>query len=401
VKLAYLSAEYPAISHTFIMREVEALRRRGAEVDTFTIRRTPPERLLSAADRAADRDTFAVLPPRWGQLAAAHARIARRSPSAYGRALRLSLRIGPRGARNRLWQLFYFAEAVLVARELERRGIDHVHAHFVNVASSVALLAAALRGPGTTWSFTMHGPVEFDNVDHWAIAEKVRRADFVVCISDFCRAQVMKLVEPAHWDKLTVVHCGVEPAAYALSTANGTVPAHVVSVGRLVPMKGFSLLVSAVAALAREGRPVRLTVVGDGPDRAMLEGQAARLGIGGAVTFTGALGAEAVTGLLASATVFCLPSFAEGVPVVLMEAMAAGVPVISTEVMGIPELVRDGESGLLVAPGREDQLAGALRRLLDEPETRARLGRAGRETVEREFDVDRSAAQLLARFAAA
>jgi glycosyltransferase involved in cell wall biosynthesis len=393
MRLAYLTAEYPKVSHTFVMREVDALRRLGAAVDTFTIRRTPSDGLLSDADRAAARETFAVLPPDWGRLLGAHLRWALRHPRRYWATLGLALRLSPVGLRARLWQLFYFAEAVLVADELRRRRIGHVHAHFANVACWVALLAASLRG--TTWSFTMHGPLEFDEVARYGIPEKLARADLVVCISDFARAQLMRQVDRSHWGKLHVVHCGVEPDRYASNGRRADGPLEVVSVGRLAAMKGFPVLIDAVASLQE---PVRLTLVGDGPDGDALREQAASAGAD--VTFAGALGADEVTGVLRRADVFCLPSFAEGVPVVLMEAMASGLPVVTTSVMGIPELVRDGVSGVLVPPGRPERLAGALRVLAEEPETRRAMGEAGRATVEREFDVDRSAGQLLRLFTA-
>jgi glycosyltransferase involved in cell wall biosynthesis len=397
VRLAYLTAEYPKVSHTFVMREVAALRRLGAAVETFSIRRTPEEGLLSDADRAAALETFAVLPPDWPRLAGAHVRSALRHPRRYAATLRLALALSPPGLRARLWQLFYFAEAVLVADELGRRHVDHVHAHFVNVACWVALLAAELRG--LTWSFTMHGPLELDEVERHRIAEKVRRADLVVCISDFARAQLMRQVEPSCWDKLHVVHCGVEPLLYA-PNGDGPRPAggplQVVSVGRLAAMKGFPVLIDALAALGRDGPPVRLTLVGDGPDADALRAQAQRAGV--SVEFAGALSADEVARVVRRADVFCLPSFAEGVPVVLMEAMAAGLPVVSTAVMGIPELVADGVSGILVPPGRSDALAGALRTLAEDPLVRRSLGEAGRSTVLRAFDVDESARTLLELF---
>jgi glycosyltransferase involved in cell wall biosynthesis len=417
-RIAYICAEYPKVSHTFVMREVDALRRRGLDVDTFTVRRTPPAGLLSDADRAADRETFAILPPDPARLVRAHARWLARNPARYLGVLRLALGHASSGRANPLWRLFYFAEAVLLADELRRRRIDHVHAHFVNVASAVAMLATALRGPGATWSFTMHGPLEFDDVRLHAIPDKVRRARFVACISDYCRAQLMRQVEPEYWERLHVVRCGVEPARYGDSSAGhpdgvltartASVPSetglrppgsadsgfHIVSVGRLAPMKGFSVLLEALAELD----DARLTLVGDGPERAALEATARRLGLDGRVRFTGALGADAVGALLREADVFCLPSFAEGVPVVLMEAMAARVPVVSTGVMGIPELVADGQTGRLVAPGRPGPLAAALRELAADPAERARMGARGRAAIEAGFDVDRSAAELARLF---
>lgn len=399
-RIAYLSAEYPKVSHTFIMREVDALRRRGLEVDTFTVRRTPPDGLLSDADRAADRETFAILPPDRARLLRAHAGLAMRHPARYLAALRLALGHASSGRSNPLWRLFYFAEAGLLADELRRRRIDHVHAHFVNVASAVAMLATALRGPAATWSFTMHGPLEFDDVQLHAIPDKVRRARFVACISDYCRAQLMRMVEPEHWDRLHVVHCGVRLADYDTPSAASAPAApglHVVSVGRFAPMKGFGVLLEALA----EVHDARLTLVGEGPERAALEATTRRLGLGGRIRFTGALGARAVTELLHEADVFCLPSFAEGVPVVLMEAMAARVPVVATAIMGIPELVAEGQSGRLLLPGRAAPLAAALRELAGDPAARARMGANGRAAIEAGFDVDRSARELARLFGGA
>lgn len=396
-RVAYVVSEYPKVSHTFVMREVEALRALGAVVDTVTIRRTPPGDLLTDVDREADRATFAILPVGVGELAGAHARSALRRPGRYLRTLLLALRSGAPGARNRLWQLFYFAEAVRLAEELRGRGTEHLHAHFVNVACSVAMLAAqVLRVP---YSFTMHGPLEFDNVELHGVAGKVRDAAFVACISDFCRAQLMRLVPQEQWPRLHVVHCGVRPASYA----SGGRPrdagrVEIVTVGRLAPMKGFSVLLEALDGLDADGAGIHLTVVGDGPERERLEVQARTRLPAGTVTFAGALGPPAVAEALRDADVFCLPSFAEGVPVVLMEAMAAGLPVVATNVMGVAELVRQ-EAGALVPPGRADALRDALAGFVADPAARIRAGAAGREIVAQEFDVDDSAAQLARLFA--
>lgn len=402
--VGYLTAEYPAVSHTFIAREVAALRRLGVDVSTFSVRRTPPEKLLSDADRRAGDETFAILPVAVGRLIGAHARAAARRPRQYAQTLGHALRLSSGGVRADLWQFFYFVEAIVLWNECRRRRTTHVHAHFANVASAVAmLLAHYAAADGVTWSFTMHGPTEFDDVTRFALADKIRSATFVACISDYCRAQLMRLVEPNHWDKLTVVRCGLDidelPALpSALPPAAG--PLRVLTIGRLVPDKGQTLLLRAVAALRDDGVPVSLTVIGDGPDRGMLERVARRLGLQECVEFAGSLGQLQVAERFENADVFCLPSFAEGLPVVLMEAMSHGLPVIATRIAGVAELVEDGQSGALVSAGRIDQLVAALARLAAEPALRGRWGAVGRSRVARDYDVNRSARALAGLFSA-
>jgi glycosyltransferase involved in cell wall biosynthesis len=406
MKIAFLCSEYPKISHTFILREVEALRRRGLEVETFSIRRTPAQRLLAAADREAAASTTAILPPRWRSLLGAHLRALTRSPAAYFATLSFALGMHAPGLRGRLWQLFYFVEAIFLWNECRRRGIRHVHAHLANAAADLAMVAAEFGNRADaaapwSWSFTMHGPTEFFDLRHYRLAEKLASARFVVCISDFARSQLMAISDPARWNDLHVIHVGLpveEFTRISPPSVTGEDP-RLLYIGRLVPEKGQTVLFEAVARLAERGRGVRLTLAGEGEIRPRLEELAAELGIADRVEFLGAVGQDTLREIYAGAAVFCLPSFAEGVPVVLMEAMAMEVPVITTKIAGIPELVEDGRSGLLVAPGRADELAEALERLLADPELAARLGRQGREKVVAEFDCERSAAQLYALFA--
>jgi colanic acid/amylovoran biosynthesis glycosyltransferase len=400
VRVAYLCSEYPAVSHTFVLREVAALRRRGLEVDTFTIRRTSRASLLSRADREADASTFAILPPRWPRLLRAHLLLAVRAPAAYCAVLLAALRLAPAGARGLLWQFFYFVEAVVLHDELKRRGIRHVHVHFANVSADVALLATRLGtavDPASpwSWSFTMHGPTEFFDVRHYRLAAKVSEAEFVVCISEYARSQLMGLGEPDAWSKLAVIHVGipVEQFTGADLARPGAEP-EILCVGRLVPEKGQAVLIEALALLVERGAAARVRLAGEGPSRGRLEALAAGLGLADLVRFDGAVGQDELCSLYEGAAVFCLPSFAEGVPVVLMEAMAMRLPVVSTTIAGIPELVEDGVSGNLVPPGRADLLAAALERLLAEDVLRSAMGESGREKVLAEFDADASAARL-------
>jgi glycosyltransferase involved in cell wall biosynthesis len=405
VRLAFLCSEYPAISHTFVLREIEALREAGVEIDTFSIRATPEAKLLSERDRRAAADTFAILPARPGRVLGAHLRVALRSPRAYARSLRWSLGLAPPGPRGRLWQVFYFAEALVLLRQLERRGIRHVHVHLANAAADVAMVAARL---GTeldperplTWSFTMHGPTEFADLRHYRLATKVASAAFVVCISDFARSQLMAICPPDTWERLRVVHVGIPVEAFTRSSppAETAGPTRILYIGRLVPEKGQSVLLEAAAALTRAGRDLHLTLAGEGDLRPGLEAMARRLGMAERVEFPGAVGQEELHALYERAGIFCLPSFGEGVPVVLMEAMAMEVPTISTRIAGIPELIEHGVGGLLVPPGRADLLAAAIATVLDDPELGRRLGAAGRAKVRAEFDRQDSASRLLEVF---
>jgi glycosyltransferase involved in cell wall biosynthesis len=404
VKLAYLCSLYPAVSNTFVLREVEALRRRGVEIDTFTIRRAKADQLLADADRAAFQTTSAILPPRWSRLLGTHLHLACAAPKVYLRTLALALRHAPPGLRGGLWQIFYFVEAVMLWSECRRRGIRHIHVHFANVAAAVAFLAtelgSAMDGSDQwSWSFSMHGPTELFNVGQYSLAEKVAHARFVVCISDFTRSQLMSLCDPELWHKLHVIHVGI-PLEQFTNMFSAPVPTdpNILLIGRQVPEKGQGILLEAVALLAKRGHHVNVTLAGDGVMKQNLERLSKRLGISARTSFPGAVGQDDICALYSQASVFCLPSFAEGVPCVLMEAMAMKLPVVSTRITGIPELVDDGQTGLLVAPGRADLISDALERLLTDPELRRRMGVAAREKVMREFSTEKSADQLYELF---
>lgn len=406
MKIAYLCSRYPAVSHTFVLREVNALRKLGVEISTFSIRRAGSDQLLAHADRVAFESTYAILPPRWTALAASHLRLLASAPVAYISTLVLAWRLAPAGLRGHLWQLFYFVESVVLWKECRSRGIRHIHVHLANVASDVALLTAHIGSVVEperpwSWSFTLHGPFEFFDVSHFRLAEKLRRARFVVCISDYARSQLMALSDPEVWDRLHVIHVGIpiEQFTYHGDAGEPRGDSTVLFIGRLVAVKGQAVLLDAAALLAEHGHKVNVILAGEGPLRPMLERYAEQLGLASQVSFPGAVGQEEIHGLYANASIFCLPSFAEGVPGVLMEAMAMELPVVSTRITGVPELVDDGHTGLLVAPGRVNLLVDALERLLVDPALCRRMGSAAREKVIREFNTERSAEQLHALFA--
>lgn len=406
VSVAYLTTVYPGVSHTFIQREVDAVRALGVDVHTFSVHRPASTDVLSSADRESVRTTPYLLPARATEVMRAHGMALLRRPRAYVSVLAKAQRYAVPGLRGRVWQCFYFVEAVLLWEHCRRRGLRHVHAHFANNAADIARLVADL-GTATdqrpwSWSLTMHGPTEFSDVRGFGLAAKVRSAAFVACISDFARSQVMSLVHEAHWAKLGVVHCGVDPERFTVGGGPARGPdasLHVLCVGRLVPEKGQAVLLRAVAQLVAEGVPITLRLIGEGPSRQGLEREVRERGVADVVTLVGAVGQDEIGEAYAWADVFCLSSFAEGVPVVLMEAMSCGLPVVTSRIAGIPELVEDGVSGAVVAPGRVEQVAQALRRLAADPALREQWGAAGRQRVQHDYCSRTAAEPLVELFA--
>jgi glycosyltransferase involved in cell wall biosynthesis len=391
--VAYLTGEYPKVSHTFIAREVAALRAQGLKVLTCTVRRAAPKDVVGPDQKAEAATTFCVLETARAplRLVGAHLGLLARSPGRWFAALRLAWATRSPGLRAHLWQLFYFAEAGVLARYLQARGVVHLHNHFSDSSCSVTMLTSAMTA--IPFSVTIHGPAELLEPRRWRLDEKIARARFVACISHFCRSQAMLFSDQAHWGKLRIVHCGVTPANYG-TRPRGDFGQHVLFVGRLDAVKGVPLLLEAFASARSRHPDARLTVVGDGPARAALEAQALALGIAGATTFTGYKAQAEVAALLEEADMLVLPSFAEGLPVVLMEAMASRIPVIASGVAGVPELVQDGISGFVVPAGDVETLTARLEKLLADPDLCRRMGEAGRAKVEEEFDVEREAAWL-------
>jgi colanic acid/amylovoran biosynthesis glycosyltransferase len=329
------------------------------------------------------------------RIASAHLRTLLTQPGGYLRTLGLATRHRAPGLKGFALSLAYFAEAVVLARELRRRCITHLHNHFANSGATVGFLATRLLG--MPWSFTMHGISETDYPAGLMLGRKIEAADFVACVSYFGRAQAMRLVEPDQWRKLHVVRCGL-PLAALPAHAQPSSGKRIISVGRLSAEKGQAGLLEAFAAVSRDHGGVELVLIGEGPERELLQSRAAALGIGNKVTFAGRCGEMETIEQIARSDILVLSSFMEGLPIVLMEAMAVGTPVIASRVAGIPELVEDGKTGLLFTPSDWDALAECIRRLLENDALRPKLARAGSAAVKREFDVERSARVMLALF---
>lgn len=398
MRVAYLVNQYPAVSHTFIRREIAALEEHGLCVARFTLRQ-PRGRLVDAADLAEQSRTRCVLDVGALGLGAALARDALRRPWRLARALVLTLRLAVGSGRGVLVHLVYLAEACVLAGWIERRGIRHLHAHFGTNSATVAMLSAALAG--VSFSFTAHGPEEFDRAELIGLEQKIARAHFVAAVSSYGRSQLMRRCAPAAWGKLAVVRCGVDDGFLcdADRSPRPSPAARFVCVGRLCEQKGQLLLVEAAARLVASGRQFELVLVGDGEMRDEIERAIERAGLRSHVEITGWADGARVREELARARALVLPSLAEGLPVVIVEALALGRPVISTFVAGIPELVETGCCGWLVPAGSVDALVVAMAAALDaSPDELERLGREGRSRVEKLHDARTAVEPLVERF---
>jgi len=394
--VGYLVNRYPAVSHSFIRREIAGVEALGIEVVRFSIRGVPESELVDPADRAERERTQVVLSGAVGLLFAMLGQ-ALLHPIRFLRAFGTAWSVGARSGR-RLVHLAYLAEACRLRSWLRRDSVTHLHAHFGTNPATVALLCRILGGP--PYSFTVHGPEEFDRPEALGLDEKIRLAEFVVAISEFGRSQLMRWTPTPQWTKLHVVRCGVDAE---FLEKDGVPPPpdrpRLVCVGRLCGDKGQLLLVEAAGRLAREGREFEIVLVGDGDLRAGLEEKIRSLGLAGRVVLRGWLDGAGVRREIADARALVLPSFAEGLPVVIMEALAMGRPVLSTYIAGIPELVRPGVDGWVVTAGAVDELVDRLREILDAPAARlAELGRAGRAAVAERHDARREAARLAEQF---
>ncbi|MES2334376.1 MAG: glycosyltransferase family 4 protein [Pseudomonadota bacterium] len=396
--VAYLTGDYPKVSHTFILREVNAVRGAGVPVITCSIRQPPASEFKGTEEQQARAETFYVIAAarKPARLLKAHANAFMRSPGTWVSTLVLAIRMRSPGLKAFFWQLFYFLEAGVLADHLRANRARHLHNHFGNSSCSVAVLAAKLAD--IPFSFTEHGPAIFFEVDRWSLPEKIARAQFVVAITHFCRSQLMLFSDPVHWPKIAIVHCGLDPALYTRATA--AFGKRVAFVGRLDPVKGALLLIEAMAAVLKTHPDATLTLAGDGPARAPAEARAKALGLANAVRFAGFLTQPQVAELLANSDMLVLTSFAEGLPVVYMEALASGIPVVASRVAGVQELVEDGVTGFTVPPGDVVTLADRMSRLMSDPELAARMGTAGRKAVEREHDIAREGAWLADLFRA-
>jgi colanic acid/amylovoran biosynthesis glycosyltransferase len=397
-------SRYPAISHTFFLQEIVGLRALGFSIEPASINRPDrPPGALSKQERAESERTYYLKGQSAARLILSLLRIALTHPRVAFRGLVASLKLEPWHLSHTIYALFYWAEALLLGDWMNGKRLRHLHIHFSGPVASVGMLTSlAWRIP---YSLTVHGPDEFFDQNETALPQKIKNASFVVCISEFCRSQLMRISDPATWKKLHVVRLGILPeladttSKLPLSNATGrnqSTQLHVLCTGRLVGAKGQAILMLAAAALIERGHRLKVTFIGDGVDRANLEQLVDASGIRDAIVFTGAQSHAQVLEALRISDLFVLPSFAEGVPVALMEAMAIGVPCISTFIAGIPELIRHEEDGLLVPAGSVEGLTAAIERMILHPEERDKFRKAAREHVLAEYNLPENLKTLAA-----
>jgi colanic acid/amylovoran biosynthesis glycosyltransferase len=386
-RLLYLIGQFPAINHGYLLAEVRHLRTLGIDVRVASVSPAdrPPEE-LSEVEREESARTFYIKSLPAAKIPLLVLTEFLLHPLRFLSGLFFSLKLAGIKPASIAYHLAYFSEAVVVGRYMRQCGVTHVHASF---SATVALIVTHVFP--VTMSFGVYGFGELHNPSQTHLAERIQGAVFVRSISRFGRGQLMVSCERDEWSKLVYVPLGIDAAEFApLPARNPSPPPNILCVGRLAPEKGQSLLLEAMAALNASGFPLHLTLVGDGPDRNFLERRAAELGIGGRVEFAGWIDEARLMGLYASTDVFVLPSLAEGIPMVLIEAMAMQIPCVAPCIAGIPELIESGVHGMLYSVADVNELSSQLRTLLQSPDLMERIGRQARVRVLRDYDMARN-----------
>lgn len=397
--IAYLISQYPKVSHSFVRREILALESMGFKVSRLAVRGWDLE-VVDPEDIAERQKTNYILQKGGAALLGAALAELRRAPARFFGALRTAWALSRRADRSLPYHLTYFLEACWASQWLQAHGVNHLHAHFGTNPAEVALLVHALCG--VRYSFTVHGPEEFDKPEFLHLREKIHAAAFVVGVSSYGRSQLMRWADESHWHKLKVVHCGLDDKFISAPASPVPDVPRLLCIGRLSGQKGQLVLLQAAAQLAREGVPFELVLAGDGEMRPQIERAIATHGLQRHVRITGWISADQVAAELQACRAMVLPSFAEGLPVVLMEAMALGRPVLTTFIAGIPELVIHGENGWLFPAGDVERLAAVMKECLAAPLAELqRLGAAARTRAQERHDARCEAAKLAALIEAA
>ncbi len=396
MKIAYFINQYPKVSHTFIKREILALEKQGINVQRIALRGWD-EVEMDASDKREQQATQYVLQHGLIALVITACKVLLNAPFRFVVAFRLATQMGVHADRSFIYHWFYLLEACQVLIWLKQSGAQHVHAHFGTNSAEVVMLANALGGP--SYSFTVHGPEEFDKPQFLGLAEKIVRSSFVVAISSFGQSQLYRWIPYKEWQKVKIVHCGLDADFFAGEKAALPVTKSLVCVGRLCEQKGQLLLIEALHKLVLKGEGLKLVLAGDGEMRPEIERLIKEYHLGEYVRITGWISSEQVRQELLATQGLVLASFAEGLPVVLMEAMSLYRPVLTTYVAGIPELVRHKKEGLLFEAGSAAAIAETIQYFfaLSTQEKEA-MGQAGHDRVFERHHIDVEADKLIGHF---
>lgn len=389
--IAYFTNHYPAVSHTFIRREIRALERLGESVIRYALR--PGHDLVDPEDTEEQKRTQYVLRSGLAEIARCCIFSVLLRPKATGQAMLCSIKMGWRSEAGILRHFAYLAEAAVLARWCNRDAVQHLHVHFGTNPAAVGVLTSKLAG--IPYSFTAHGSYEFEKAPLMSLGLKLKYAAFAVCVSSFGRGQLMRWSSADQWHKISVIHCGIDSAYLDDDALPPTISPRFVCVGRLSEEKGQLVLLAAARRLREAGKHFEIVFAGDGPMRSVLEDAIRRFGLENHVTITGWVTGEQVRAAIIAARALVLPSFMENLPVVIMEALALGRPVISSQVAGVPELVESGKTGWLVPPGDDVALSEALGKALEAtPEQLSSMGKIGRSRVLQNHDALNEATKL-------
>jgi len=385
-KIAYLVSVYPAVSHTFIYNEIQALRSRGVDLDVISINH--PEYAMEGdipEVLAEEKTTFYVKQQSFFQMASAFIKTVVHFPRGLIKGIISVFKYSRGDLKQLLWNFFYLLEAVIIGVWMQQKGIQHVHAHFANAGATVALFVSLIFDK--SFSMTVHGPDEFFEVSKSLLKEKIEHAKFIVCIGQFSRSQLMRIAPYSNWDKLRVCPLGVDLDVFKPKNLETIDRVEILCVGRLVPAKGQAILLKAVAELVKENFYLRVRLVGEGVDRKPLEALADSLNITPFIEFLGSRNHLQVQQIFEESDLFVLPTFAEGIPIVLMEAMAKEIPCITTWVNGIPELIQNKINGITVAPSDHIALKEAIKELILDQSLRESIGKHARKTLTEHYNL--------------
>lgn len=393
MKIAYLINQYPKVSHSFIRREILALEKMEVKIERYSIRPSRDE-LVDQTDIDEHSKTKFILEQSVFKILGYCLIALIKSPVRWIATLTLAIKVGWRSDRGLARHLFYFVEACVAAKWCNDDNINHIHAHFGTNSAALAMFAGKLSN--IPYSFTVHGPEEFDKPEFLSLSTKIEHAAFVVAISSFGRSQLYRQIDGGLWPKVKIVHCGLEAAFYDVETKPILNENKLVCVGRLCEQKGQLLLIEAAHRLRVNGLEFKLTLAGDGPMRTEIEELIEKYDLHSTVNITGWISSDEVRRELLSSRGLVLPSFAEGLPVVIMESMALSRPVITTYIAGIPELVIPEENGWLIPASDIDQLVSAMEKALNmSGENINEVGSRAKQRVIQRHNIDIEAAKLL------